>query len=146
MYVKNVFLEDATEKCKVALWKNTGVQDIRSGDFVEITYVVINTFWNETYLTTTSRTNIIVIIITLYLLQNIYLQWQTSNKMHIIVNILMLIITPLRKKVGYTISPLCVCLLQILSKISQELSIINAWNFNTNFIQECHVVKSFSEK
>lgn len=70
--VKNVFLEDATEKCKVALWKDTAVQDIRSGDFVDITDVVINTFRNETSLTTTSRTKIIVITITLYLLQNIY--------------------------------------------------------------------------
>lgn len=48
--VKNVFLEDATEKCNVALWKDTAVQDIRSGDFVEITYVVSNTYRNETSL------------------------------------------------------------------------------------------------
>lgn len=69
--VKNIFIEDTTEKCKVALWRGFANNDIMPGDFIEITDVVVNTFRNETSLTTTSRTKITVIITPLYLLQKL---------------------------------------------------------------------------
>lgn len=53
--VKNIFIEDTTEKCKIALWRDYADQDIRPGDSNEITDVVVNTFRNNTSLTTTSR-------------------------------------------------------------------------------------------
>lgn len=61
MNVKNIFIEDTTEKCKVALWREFANNDIKPGDFIEITDVVVNTFRNETSLTTTSKTKITVI-------------------------------------------------------------------------------------
>lgn len=56
--VKNIYIEDATSKCKVALWRSFAEKDIRPGDYVHITDVVINTFRNEVSLTTTSKTKI----------------------------------------------------------------------------------------
>ncbi|XP_078327836.1 uncharacterized protein LOC144623312 [Crassostrea virginica] len=56
--VKNIFIEDASSKCKVALWRNFADQDIRPGDYIHITDVVTNTFRNEVSMTTTSKTKI----------------------------------------------------------------------------------------
>ena len=58
--VKNMFIEDASSKCKVALWRNFADQDIRPGDYIHITDVVTNTFRNEVSLTTTSKTKLSV--------------------------------------------------------------------------------------
>ncbi|XP_056014049.1 uncharacterized protein LOC130052602 [Ostrea edulis] len=56
--VKNIFIEDSSSKCKVALWRNFADKDIRPGDYVHITDVVTNTFRNEVSLTTTTKTKI----------------------------------------------------------------------------------------
>lgn len=58
MNVKNIYIEDATSKYKVALWRSFAEKDIRPGDYVHITDVVINTFHNEVSFTTTSKTKI----------------------------------------------------------------------------------------
>lgn len=34
--VKNIFLEDSTKTCKIALWRNLADQTIRPGDYVEV--------------------------------------------------------------------------------------------------------------
>lgn len=62
--VKNIYIEDATSKYKVALWRSFAEKDIRPGDYVHITDVVINTFHNEVSFTTTSKTKITVSIYT----------------------------------------------------------------------------------
>lgn len=62
--VKNIYIEDATSKCKLALWHSFAEKDIRPGEYVhitdvDITDVVINTFRNnEVSLPTTSKTKI----------------------------------------------------------------------------------------
>ncbi|XP_061191610.1 uncharacterized protein LOC133199788 [Saccostrea echinata] len=56
--VKNIYIEDSTSKCKVALWHNFAEKDIRPGDYVQITDVVTNTFRNEVSLTTTAKSKI----------------------------------------------------------------------------------------
>lgn len=56
--VKNIFLEDSTKKCKIALWRNLADQTIRPGDYVEVSDCITNTFRNEVSLSTTSRTTI----------------------------------------------------------------------------------------
>lgn len=58
--VKNIFLEDSTKKCKIALWRNLADQTIRPGDYVEVSDCITNTFRNEVSLSTTSRTTITV--------------------------------------------------------------------------------------
>jgi ssDNA-binding replication factor A large subunit len=58
--IKNIFIEDASKKCKVALWRSCVDQDVRPGDFVEITDVIVNNYRNELSLSTTSRTVITV--------------------------------------------------------------------------------------
>ena len=35
--IKNICIEDSSTKCKVALWRSCVDQDVRPGDFVEIT-------------------------------------------------------------------------------------------------------------
>lgn len=44
--IKNIFVEDTSEKYEVALWRSAAEEDVRPGDFVEITDVVINVFRN----------------------------------------------------------------------------------------------------
>lgn len=57
--VKNIYIEDATSKCKLALWHSFAEKDIRPVEYVQITDVVINTFRNnEVSLPTTSKTKI----------------------------------------------------------------------------------------
>lgn len=56
--VKNIFLEDSTKKCKIALWRNLADQTIRPGDYVEVCDCITDTFRNEVSLSTTSRTTI----------------------------------------------------------------------------------------
>lgn len=57
--VKNIYIEDATSKCKLAVWHSFAEKDIRPGEYVHITDVVINTFRNnEVSLPTTSKTKI----------------------------------------------------------------------------------------
>ncbi|XP_048740571.2 uncharacterized protein LOC125654622 [Ostrea edulis] len=56
--VKNIYLEDSTKKCKIALWRDLADQAIRPGDYVEVSDCITNTFRNEVSLSTTSRTAI----------------------------------------------------------------------------------------
>ncbi|KAJ8313568.1 hypothetical protein KUTeg_008129 [Tegillarca granosa] len=56
--IKNIFIEDTSSKCKVALWRKCAEEFIRPGDYIEITDVVTNTFRNEVSLSSTSRTKI----------------------------------------------------------------------------------------
>lgn len=58
--VKNIYLEDSTKKCKIALWRDLADQAIRPGDYVEVSDCITNTFRNEVSLSTTSRTAITV--------------------------------------------------------------------------------------
>lgn len=45
--IKNIFIEDSTKKCKGVLWRSCVDQDVRPGDFVEITDVIVNNYRNE---------------------------------------------------------------------------------------------------
>lgn len=57
--VKNIYIEDATSKCKLALWHCFAEKDIGPGEYVHITDVAINTFRNnEVSLPTTSKAKI----------------------------------------------------------------------------------------
>jgi ssDNA-binding replication factor A large subunit len=58
--VKNIYLEDKTKRCKIALWRNLSEENIRPGDYVQVTDCITNTFRNEVSLSTTSRTAITV--------------------------------------------------------------------------------------
>jgi hypothetical protein len=49
-------LSDSSKKGKVNLWRSCVDQDVRPGDFVEITDVIVNNYRNELSLSTTSRT------------------------------------------------------------------------------------------
>lgn len=72
--VKNIYIEDATSKCKLALWHSFAEKDIRPGEYVHITDVVINTFRNnEVSLPTTSKTKIteFFLNLTLYYLRRV---------------------------------------------------------------------------
>ena len=42
--IKNIFIEDSNKKCKVALWRSCVDQDVRPGNFVEITDVIVNNY------------------------------------------------------------------------------------------------------
>ncbi|XP_078312323.1 uncharacterized protein LOC111116359 isoform X1 [Crassostrea virginica] len=56
--VKNIYLEDTTKKCKIALWRDLADQPVRPGDYVEVSDCITNTFRNEVSLSTTSKTAI----------------------------------------------------------------------------------------
>ncbi|WAR10463.1 hypothetical protein MAR_035539 [Mya arenaria] len=56
--VKNIYLEDTTKKCKIALWRDLADQPVRPGDYVELSDCITNTFRNEVSLSTTSKTAI----------------------------------------------------------------------------------------
>ncbi|KAJ8300756.1 hypothetical protein KUTeg_022275 [Tegillarca granosa] len=57
--VKTIYIKDNTiSKCKVSLWRELCETDVRSGDHVSITNVVLNVFRGETSLSTTSLTKL----------------------------------------------------------------------------------------
>lgn len=56
--VKNVYIEDRTAKCKVALWRSFTQEPVRPGEYVEITDLVTNVYRNEVSLQTTVRSSI----------------------------------------------------------------------------------------
>ncbi|XP_062595983.1 uncharacterized protein LOC134257373 [Saccostrea cucullata] len=56
--VKNIYIEDTSSRCKVALWRENTEENVRPGDYVQITDVVTNSYRNEVSLSTTFRTKI----------------------------------------------------------------------------------------
>lgn len=58
--IKTVTLEDASGKAKVTLWREACEADVRPGDFVTVTDVVVNHYKNESSLSTTSKTAVTV--------------------------------------------------------------------------------------
>lgn len=60
--IKNVTLEDSTGKSKVTLWRDAAQACVKTGDYVVLTDVVVNTYKNETSLSSTSRTKVEVCI------------------------------------------------------------------------------------
>ena len=58
--IRNIFLEDQSlKKVKVCLWRSTSTE-IRTGDHVQVTDVVINNYKNEISLNTTYTTTVTV--------------------------------------------------------------------------------------
>ena len=58
--LKNIYVEDATKRCRVALWRKNSKEPVRPGDYVVITDLTTNTFRNEVSLQTSYRTKITV--------------------------------------------------------------------------------------
>ena len=56
--IKTVSLEDTTAKAKVTLWRDVSSTEVHPGDYVMITDVVINSYRNETLLSTTSKSKV----------------------------------------------------------------------------------------
>ena len=56
--IKTVTLEDTTAKAKVTLWRDVSSTEVHPGDYVMITDVVINSYRNETLLSTTSKSKV----------------------------------------------------------------------------------------
>ena len=56
--IKTVTLEDTTAKAKVTLRRDVSSTEVHPGDYVMITDVVINSYRNETSLSTTSKSKV----------------------------------------------------------------------------------------
>lgn len=54
--VKSIHLMGSSAKTNISLWRDMTEVPFRAGDYVKITNVVVNTFRNETSLSTTSVT------------------------------------------------------------------------------------------
>lgn len=56
--IRTMMVEDTTGKAKVTLWRECCDTEVRTGDFVTITDVIINVYKQETSFSTTQRTQI----------------------------------------------------------------------------------------
>lgn len=57
--VKTIYVKDETiPRCKVSLWRELSEADVRPGDHISITDVVLNVFRGESSLSTTSLTKL----------------------------------------------------------------------------------------
>lgn len=56
--VRTIVLSDKEAKVKVSLWRNESKTEIKTGDFLSLTNVIVKTYQGENQLSTTSRTTI----------------------------------------------------------------------------------------
>lgn len=57
--VKHIYVQDKSmDKCRISLWLDCAEADIKTGDYITVTNVVINNYKNETSLSTTSQTTV----------------------------------------------------------------------------------------
>lgn len=57
--IRHIYLDDGSmSKCKVTLWRDLANQSLQPGDYIEVTNVVVNSFKNETSLSTTPVTSL----------------------------------------------------------------------------------------
>ncbi|XP_052214933.1 uncharacterized protein LOC127833612 [Dreissena polymorpha] len=56
--IKVVKVEDSTSNCNVTLWRAAAAADVRPGDYIRVTDVIVNHYNGSTSLSTTARTKI----------------------------------------------------------------------------------------
>lgn len=56
--IKTVTVEDSTGKVKVTLWRDCADTQVRPGDHISITDVIVNVYQNTTSLSTTTRSKV----------------------------------------------------------------------------------------